>query len=322
MREVLSNLKLLPDLIVCDVSVIAGLETYSSSVIEHIALDGECAKIKGDLAVGNIYSFHIYSFSDRNLERGIKVTLAKSFSFVGGSQNPSTKLGPYQINADEIASKFSYLMRPSSITSKDEIMHRPVDVLGIVWKIHRMTANNTPVWVELSGKKENKGKGDIVFICVYPEDSIVDSCKRIKRGDKVLFRWTYPVYLWGRLHGFAMSIRSSVVIENKYMHSESSYSYEMPTVPCVNKGNAVYLIWCAYVHRRLAQCHLATIGVEFTCQFIVNHFLMESISSFEKPVLAKLEELCDGDAGPLFAVRGGHDIDWLCSLLPEVCNYY
>jgi hypothetical protein len=271
--------------------------------------------------VGNIYSFEINGSSVEPRWKYLycNVSIASSFSPV--FQSPlSLKVNDIvHINADEIASKHSSLMRPDSITAKDEMMHRPFHVSGKVWRLHHSTTTKRSIWVELLGKKQNSSKGDVIFIYVTPKCGM-DMCTGVNPGDTILFRRVYPVYLWGRLQGFAMTIRSSSVIQERT--TSISGGVRLCKIPCVDRASGVFSIWCAYMQRRLAQCFSSTPGLDTIttncCRFIVDKFSAASMAAFESPVVSDLEELCDADVGPLFAIRGGHDIDWLCSQLPEV----
>ena len=204
------------------------------------------------------------------------------------------------------------------------------------------------LWIEILGRTQFT-KGDSFFVYTskllsHSDKNIIDF-STVTIGDSLVFYSVYPVYLWGRLHGFAMNSRSSFDIHpsNSLLFPsllprsspvgreifESSALKALPLSKIdyffLEKKCSMLLAWSAYVNRRIKQCvsssssfryHSVDYGRIFS---VILTSLHDTSVFFDLPVILSVEqEFVSVDMSPLYGIRAGQDADYLCSLLPEV----
>ena len=137
-------------------------------------------------------------------------------------------------------------------------------------------------WIELTGKahpEASRGDKFLVFFALHPllvPAGLPGLLLSLRRGAVVLVRNVFPVYLWGRLHGFAATSRSQFLIEK---FSSLSISPRSPSdeatcafarnmvvgvdVSCCGVSDSLtvskewkcvqFMAWWAYAQRRVVQ---------------------------------------------------------------------
>jgi hypothetical protein len=307
--------------------------------------DCQCLKSIHELITE--HSLHHFYFYD---PKNSKIQLPSDKKL---SSSPSSNFysPPLLYNAEEIPIKHHHYLRPKSISKKDEFSHQPIHLKGIILKIFH--AFDGILWIEILGRTQLATKGDSFFVYTskllsHSDKNLIDF-STVTIGDSLVFYSVYPVYLWGRLHGFAMTSRSSFdihstnsqlfpsllprstsigrkTLESSLQHASKLLPLSKTDYSLLEKKCSMFLAWSAYVNRRVKQCvsssssfryHSVDYGRIFS---LVITSLENGSSLFNIPpvILSMEQEFLNPDMGPFYGIRAGQDGDYLCSLLPEV----
>ena len=356
-------------------AIIAAIECIPCLTVKNVTL----CKASSQLKEGKTYTFRLGDartdplphLSDKEGETDLyNILFAHDAVLVSDVNSFPSIHGTQAINAVDITSKYTELLRPPNTLHRDILMHKPFNIRGQVWKLHiDVPCLDCPVWIEVLGRARGRGRGDVLHIMgtSAAAATLRNVAKELNRGDVILFRVVYPIYLWGRLQGFAMTARSSCNVLHTASGGTASVTGMSRSSRAHEGGNVQRLVqqtvvrtcamgrtWLAYVLRRIAQCVSSlpsppgTAPTAITsatssrssktappgentplvdvCRSLVESLLTPNAAAVlspppERPTPSFLQEFCDDDIGPLWGVRGGDDVDWLCSLLPEVSGH-
>jgi hypothetical protein len=274
---------------------------------------------------------HFYLFDPKNSM--IQFRSEKKNSLPLSSPSSHCVMHPSLYHAEEISIKHLNFLRPKSITKKDEYSHQPIHLKGIILKIFH--AFNGILWIEILGRTQF-AKGNSFFIYAskllsHSKHKGLIDFSSVTIGDSLVFYSVYPVYLWGRLHGFAMTTRSSFEthstdskifpslfprLRTTLDHSltqqqlqQQRASTELPLSKIdycfLEKKCSVFIAWSAYVNRRIKQCvsssssfryHSADYGRMFSV-------IMETICSLQKNNSSEFFDIPEVPQGSLLSLE-------------------
>jgi hypothetical protein len=272
------------------------------------------------------------------------ISLASSIAFASSSSSS------HLIHmAENISINHSKYFRPLSISQKDEYSHHPIHLQGIVCRAYQ--SFNQIFWIEILNKtKYIKGESFFIYFPCDRHHSLSQiNFSKFLVGDSIIFYSVYPIYLWGRLHGFAMTARSWFMTQrisqsffpSISLHHTSSTPTSTQTEKqfislkdlhltsslhnLLNRNCSLFLAWSAYVNRRIKQC----VSSSSTCHYhSPDYGRLLTLFIFKLNLLLELfqipnqitfsNEFIQKDTGPFFMIRAGQDLDYLCNQLPEV----
>jgi hypothetical protein len=256
------------------------------------------------------------------------------------------------INVEQITSSaFKWLYRPKSIYDREKTMHIEVNIVG---KIYRKYHNNGILAIELICSTNSSKRSSTSFYIYFSEGSILSpiaqsqtasnntSCHNILKflmsshslGVEVEFHNLLPVYLWGRLHGFSFTCRSNMLFQSFPISTVVSCDTDNTISDVVlpySKLCHVYISWYIYYRNRF-KCALISSDCSFRKNEITSNDSEDIYNKVSKVLLRNTcEDIFECKHIPntissfpdihgicLSLVRNDHDIDMLCSILPEV----
>jgi hypothetical protein len=317
------------------------------------------------LSVGNYYLFQNFKLFDPcqclssspsflsptsspHLLRYLYGSTFLSSSISSISSSPYTHTSSHIIyKAENISLNYPKYFRPHSILEKDEYCHRPIHLQGIICRAYQ--SFKQIFWIEILNKtKYLKGESFFIYFSYRYSYSEINFTS-FSIGDSIIFFSVYPIYLWGRLHGFAMTSRSWFQIQRRmgmfFPASSSSLDHtagkktqtEKQSISCkdlhltsslhnlFHQNCSLFIAWSAYTNRRIKQC----VSSSSTCHYHASdhgRLLSIIISILNLPLglfvipnhITFGEEFIRRESGPLFTIRAGYDFDYLCHQLPEV----
>lgn len=268
------------------------------------------------------------------------------------------------LHTERIVRHHQSFLRPQSVVLRDTLMYTELDIQGELLHTYKLSSfsnglvseaksNVMGTWLELAGNLLPGGtRGDKFLLYIYPHPAVAPAgffsqILSFRRGATVIVRNVLPIYLWGRLHGFAATIRSQIAL-TRFSPLVGDTLLNCPTALSLNCDIKClqFTAWRAYCKRRLNQAfppgHSQSIinfweeGIarsvdasffnvalgayhpkifQRVLKHASQHLEVENISINSFPVM---EPIYDKNVAELTLVRAGMDGDYLCSQLPEV----
>lgn len=234
---------------------------------------------------------------------------------------------------------YSSFLKPISIVDRGLLSALEVNIRIKVYKCHE------DGWMEVGPPSFRL----FVYMSHYRRNFDVTS---IKEGNFIMLLSVLPIYLWGRLQGFACTIRSTIssplplslssskclptsVMVSIHSSLRHNLRSQLPIPSDIKKCSYLYNAWKCYQLTKLQAHYFNSDTITRLLNFIVELSLSSiRLSAADKmssrdhgltllqlcklPARAIQHEFASASHLELFMIRSGHDSDWLNSQLPQV----
>jgi hypothetical protein len=167
-----------------------------------------------------------------------------------------------------------------------------------------------------------------IFVVHHRRSDVFGS---LHKGTAIRVSFVFPVYLWGKLSGFAATVRSYIEIVDSHSHSSDTIGRNKPRLripPDIKSGCHLYAAWRAYAQRKYHKSVLnSNVNVPSGLIKFLEHCGSSSDFSISLSDVTRLpsnrsvqEEFAIPNYAELYSVRAGCDADWLSSFFPKIFN--
>lgn len=238
--------------------------------------------------------------------------------------------------------KFEYLIRPKDLFYREMLSCMEFNIRVKIYHIYETG------WIALDPPHLT------LYIYMSHHQKDTEELSHIQPGSFVIFQSVLPVYIWGRLKGFACTIRTviyrdDIASTSPLLHSHAHIEHAVPhdgmNTPFRIDGDVrqtcyLYTAWKCMTMHKIEKC------VNCNGHTDINNAIVSSLTAMishtqeltnYNPVLFQYRnktetllesfklgsrsiqhEFADTHHLQLHLVRSGHDADWLNSLLPKV----
>lgn len=320
--------------------------------IIHMALTKSYVHWKEQLIVGNSYTFNGHFIYCKDEIEGTNWYYAQNdCSFqLNASIKPSIedKLMTTSINeclkdiiipVDNILYDKAYisLYQPNSISLKGYYETTEMNITGKVYQFHKSG------WIELITYDNNKS-----IICADKKYPVIKSTmglglymtpsqnypfNTLNKFTIITAYSVYPMYLWGRLYGFAATVRTHIATIN----TSDAISVGVPDT-CRKKPRVIplklssevgdrclmFAMWKSYAVKKMFYAVSFTLSENDTNIVFKNMLNLCSDKGntlydiTKRPADAVIKEFSNPSYAELYVVRAGHDSDLLCCKMPKI----
>ena len=237
-----------------------------------------------------------------------------------------------------------FLFHPKSINALGQYSITPVDLSFTIDRFHHrrgmidvditttdaITATNVELAIfgprmlleENNQKKSKLARKLSVHVPVWRDLYLLPS---LYKGCTVTCSNMLPIYLWGRLRGFVLNIHSRVDILSYSEENDRNIIGSGQDV--VNSENycSVLAIWDHIMSRKILQT-VRTVTASAELRRAITKAVLKQLKSsipkevFEPVQSSRFMEFADPKQIALMRIRGGFDLDWLCSVLPYILS--
>lgn len=187
-------------------------------------------------------------------------------------------------------------------------------------------------WIELTKFRQGDSAAPLdQYVLVYIFELNPDRSLNDLLDTFVVVTEVHRIHLWGSLAGFATGVRSTIS-QSPHLRLKRSRSLEASRVasslPCGGLGGDIcnskcilFLLWqalaCGRIRSGIGSCGLGEQRDEIM-NSVLQRVLPADLAPFEVPPdILSIETASDF---AFYIIRAGNDLDWLCSMLPEVLN--
>lgn len=226
------------------------------------------------------------------------------------------------------------LYEPSSISLKGFYETTEMNITGKVYQFHKSG------WVELVTYDTNKPiicldkkyplMKSTMGLGLYMTSSQNNIFMKLNKFTTINAYSVYPMYLWGRLYGFAATVRTHITTHKLSDCDEPEMREKKPRIISLNLASEIgdrclmFAMWRSYAVKKIFHGISSTTNDNETNNLFENMVALCSDKGktlydiTKRPVVTIIKEFSNPSYTELYTIRAGYDSDLLCSKMPRI----